>query len=108
MPALAGTRQRSADRTSSLIGSPGIGSPPVTSSTLTRRPARRRAARASIIALAGVALLHGGSASPPPGPGEPHHPIALHGEPALAEGFKAARYVNPEAPKGGRLVEGVL
>jgi len=32
----------------------------------------------------------------------------MHGEPALAEGFKAARYVNPDAPKGGRLVEGVL
>jgi peptide/nickel transport system substrate-binding protein len=26
----------------------------------------------------------------------------------LPEGFKAARYVNPDAPKGGRLVEGVL
>ena len=25
-----------------------------------------------------------------------------------AEGFKAAPYVNPDAPKGGRLVEGVL
>jgi peptide/nickel transport system substrate-binding protein len=32
----------------------------------------------------------------------------MHGEPALAEGFTAARYVNPDAPKGGRLVEGVL
>ncbi|HLH94593.1 MAG TPA: extracellular solute-binding protein [Xanthobacteraceae bacterium] len=32
----------------------------------------------------------------------------MHGEPALPEGFQAARYVNPDAPKGGRLVEGVL
>jgi peptide/nickel transport system substrate-binding protein len=32
----------------------------------------------------------------------------MQGEPALAEGFRAARYVNPDAPKGGRLVEGVL
>jgi peptide/nickel transport system substrate-binding protein len=98
-----------ADRTSSLIGAPDIGSLPVTSSTLTRRPARRRAARASIIALAGgLALLHGASGSTPAGAGEAHYAIAMHGEPALAEGFKAARYVNPDAPKGGRLVEGVL
>ncbi|HEY4407657.1 MAG TPA: extracellular solute-binding protein [Xanthobacteraceae bacterium] len=32
----------------------------------------------------------------------------MHGEPALPEDFKAAPYVNPDAPKGGRLVEGVL
>jgi peptide/nickel transport system substrate-binding protein len=36
------------------------------------------------------------------------HAIAMHGEPALAEGFPAFRYVNPDAPKGGRLVRGVL
>ena len=39
---------------------------------------------------------------------EPQHAIAMHGEPALAAGFKHLRYVNPDAPKGGRLVEGVL
>src|SRR6202171_3467657 len=109
MPALAGTRQHLADRTSSLIGAPDIGSPPVTSSPLTCRPARCRAARASIIALAGaLALLHGASGSTPAGAGEAHYAIAMHGEPVLAEGFKAARYVNPDALKGGRLVEGVL
>jgi peptide/nickel transport system substrate-binding protein len=32
----------------------------------------------------------------------------MHGEPARADGFAAFRYVNPEAPKGGRLVQGVL
>jgi peptide/nickel transport system substrate-binding protein len=36
------------------------------------------------------------------------HAIAMHGEPALTYGFAAFRYVNPEAPKGGRLVQGVL
>jgi peptide/nickel transport system substrate-binding protein len=36
------------------------------------------------------------------------HAVAMHGEPALADGFAAFRYVNPEAPKGGRLVQGVL
>jgi peptide/nickel transport system substrate-binding protein len=54
-----------------------------------------------------LALILGGSASTAGG-GEPHHAIAMHGEPAMAEDFKAAPYVNPDAPKGGRLVEGVL
>ena len=39
---------------------------------------------------------------------EPRHAIAMHGEPALPEDFTAFRYVNPDAPKGGRLVRGVL
>jgi peptide/nickel transport system substrate-binding protein len=34
--------------------------------------------------------------------------IAMHGAPAMAENFSAMPYVNPQAPKGGRLVEGVL
>ena len=37
-----------------------------------------------------------------------NHAIAMHGEPALAPGFAAFRYVNPDAPKGGRLAQGVL
>ena len=36
------------------------------------------------------------------------HAIAMHGTPALPDGFTAAPYVNPDAPKGGRLVQGVL
>src|SRR5215470_4971558 len=36
------------------------------------------------------------------------HAIAMHGEPALAADFAAFPYVNPAAPKGGRLVQGVL
>jgi len=32
----------------------------------------------------------------------------MHGEPALPPGFGHLRYVNPMAPKGGRLVHGVL
>lgn len=51
-----------------------------------------------------------------PGMGEPGHPapavampaIAMHGEPAMPKDFKAFPYVNPDAPKGGRLVQGVL
>lgn len=37
---------------------------------------------------------------------EPRHAIALHGEPALPAGFAHLPYVNPEAPRGGRLVIG--
>jgi peptide/nickel transport system substrate-binding protein len=36
------------------------------------------------------------------------HAIAMHGEPALAEGFTRLPYADPGAPKGGRLVQGFL
>ena len=39
---------------------------------------------------------------------EAAHAIAMHGAPAMPDDFTAAPYVNPDAPKGGRLVEGVL
>ncbi|MGD0027192.1 MAG: extracellular solute-binding protein [Xanthobacteraceae bacterium] len=32
----------------------------------------------------------------------------MHGAPAMPENFAAPRYANPDAPKGGRMVEGVL
>jgi peptide/nickel transport system substrate-binding protein len=32
----------------------------------------------------------------------------MHGEPALSAGFAHLPYVNPDAPKGGRLIQGVL
>lgn len=38
---------------------------------------------------------------------EARHAIAMHGEPALPEGFTELRYANPAAPKGGRFVQGV-
>jgi peptide/nickel transport system substrate-binding protein len=34
---------------------------------------------------------------------EPSHAISMHGEPALAADFEHFPYVNPDAPKGGRL-----
>ncbi len=34
--------------------------------------------------------------------------IAMHGTPALSAGFPHMPYANPEAPKGGRLVQGIL
>jgi peptide/nickel transport system substrate-binding protein len=39
---------------------------------------------------------------------EPRHAIAMHGAPALPAGFTRLPYANPAAPKGGRLVQGVL
>jgi peptide/nickel transport system substrate-binding protein len=36
------------------------------------------------------------------------HGIAMHGEPALPEGFKRLPYADPEAPKGGQFVQGIL
>ena len=55
-----------------------------------------------LIRLALAALLVGGS---PAGaePGPPVGAIAMHGEPALKADFKHLPYVNPDAPKGGRL-----
>ncbi|MCV2892352.1 extracellular solute-binding protein [Lentibacter sp. XHP0401] len=37
---------------------------------------------------------------------EPSHGIAMYGEPALPPDFVSLPYVNPDAPKGGRLVVG--
>jgi peptide/nickel transport system substrate-binding protein len=42
------------------------------------------------------------------GAGEARHAIAMHGEPALGPDFPHMRYVNPSAPKGGRLTHGIL
>jgi peptide/nickel transport system substrate-binding protein len=59
------------------------------------------------IALCGVALLAtwrpGAAWAAEPSPG-----IAMHGEPVLPPGFTALPYVNPDAPKGGQLVQGAL
>src|SRR5215475_467851 len=39
---------------------------------------------------------------------QPQHAIAMHGEPALPADFAYFPYVNPDAPKRGQLVKGVL
>jgi peptide/nickel transport system substrate-binding protein len=76
------------------------------------RSVQRRRARASIALLGLLTFIHaeilGERGLSTANAGEPRYAIAMHGEPALPEGFKAAPYVNPDAPKGGRLVEGVL
>lgn len=48
------------------------------------------------------ALALGPARADPP-PEVPAHAIAMHGEPDLAPGFSAYPYVNPDAPKGGRV-----
>src|SRR5262249_454982 len=40
--------------------------------------------------------------------GEPRHAIAMHGEAALPANFTKLRYANPAAPKGGRMVWGLI
>jgi peptide/nickel transport system substrate-binding protein len=63
------------------------------------RPTRANvAACGAMIALAGAA----------PALAEASYAIAMHGEPALSGDFTAMPYVNAGAPKGGRLVQGVL
>src|SRR5271163_4536435 len=52
--------------------------------------------------LAGVL---GGAA---PALAEAVHAIAMHGAPAMPDDFTALPYVNPDAPQGGRITEGVL
>jgi peptide/nickel transport system substrate-binding protein len=54
-------------------------------------------------------MLAGISAGlPAPAQAEGTYAIAMHGAPALPDGFAALPYANPDAPKGGRIVEGVL
>jgi len=60
--------------------------------------------RARWIALCGALVLSVAS----PQIAQAAYAIAMHGAPAMPPDFTAMPYVNPDAPKGGRLVEGVL
>jgi peptide/nickel transport system substrate-binding protein len=59
---------------------------------------------AASVACCGVLALV--AAAPQAAPAD--YVIAMHGKPALPPDFAALPYVNPDAPQGGRLVEGVL
>jgi peptide/nickel transport system substrate-binding protein len=62
----------------------------------------RRLISAALTAISFLLFLHtSGSA-------EPGHALAMHGEPLYPVGFDHFRYVNPNAPKGGRLTLGLL
>jgi peptide/nickel transport system substrate-binding protein len=69
------------------------------------RPGGLRARAWRVLLCGALALGWGGSAGEA---AEARHAIAMHGEPAMAEGFRSVPYANPDAPKGGRLVQGVL
>lgn len=56
--------------------------------------------RLMIAALLGAAIL---GPMPAPVAAEPAHAIAMHGEPALGPDFPHFPYVDPDAPKGGRV-----
>jgi peptide/nickel transport system substrate-binding protein len=56
--------------------------------------------------VAAIVLLALLCVDPAVAAGEPVHGIAMHGAPKLAAGFQHFPYVNPSAPKGGRLVLG--
>lgn len=64
--------------------------------------------RAFVSAALAVAAVPGVLAGVAPAAAEAAHAIAMHGQPLWANDFIAAPYVNPNAPKGGRLVQGVL
>jgi peptide/nickel transport system substrate-binding protein len=68
---------------------------------------RRRNALAGLTLMASLALTGVGDMGAARA-AEARHAIAMQGEPALPDGFSQFRYVNAAAPKGGRLVQGVL
>jgi peptide/nickel transport system substrate-binding protein len=61
-----------------------------------------RPIRLALAALALICTMQAATAA------EPQHAIAMHGRPAMPPDFSAMPYVNPNAPKGGRLTQGVL
>src|SRR5579872_7615206 len=62
----------------------------------------RRLAAAALAACLGLGL------APQIAAAQPMHGIAMIGEPALPQGFDHLPYVNPDAPKGGRITYGVV
>ena len=74
-------------------------------------PAAWRAVVPAVIGTAIGALigaLIGAVIGAAPALAEPTHAIAMHGQPKHGAGFAQFDYVNPDAPKGGRLVLGVV
>jgi peptide/nickel transport system substrate-binding protein len=65
-------------------------------------PQSRRCAGLAVF-LAASGLIFGA-----PCTADAKYAMAMHGEPALPPDFTAFRYVNPAAPKGGQLTQGVL
>jgi peptide/nickel transport system substrate-binding protein len=66
-----------------------------------------RWAAVGIVGAMGLASPLPTLAQSAPNPTPPRHGISMHGQPAMPEGFDHFAYANPDAPKGGRLVEGL-
>ena len=60
------------------------------------------------VLLMGLMVCNGWIHSAPAQASEARHALAMHGEPELPENFTRLSYADPAAPKGGRLVQGVL
>jgi hypothetical protein len=58
--------------------------------------------------FSGLMLWNGCNFVAPAQASEGRHALAMHGEPALPEDFSHLPYADPAAPKGGRLIQGVL
>src|ERR1700722_14392178 len=96
--------------TSSRLRAPARPAPPAPvrrgSSTSMPRGKHRRLVTMVGGALAGALAV--AVAGGPAHAGAPTHAIAMQGAPAMPAGFTAFPYVNPDAPKGGALVQGAL
>ncbi len=60
------------------------------------------------VLLTGLMVCNGWNHLAPAQASEARHALAMHGEPGLPENFTRLSYADPAAPKGGRLVQGVL
>lgn len=68
--------------------------------------------RREVLSLAALGVFaahmpHAGYAQELMQPVNGHHGLAMHGKTALEPNFSALPYVNPDAPKGGRLIVGL-
>ena len=68
----------------------------------------RRACLAACAGLHALALAASAVAIGRPAQAAESYAIAMHGAPALPADFTHMPYANPDAPKGGRLVQGLL
>ena len=77
-----------------------LASPQTTPALMHWQASRRTVLIGALMTVSGLARTPVEAAAP--------HAIAMHGAPAWGPDFSVARYANSRAPKGGRLVQGVL
>lgn len=93
-------------RTSNLLPDPLDPVPPRPAGGTTVPPARPAGARARVRVVSILAALALGATVAPAA--RAAYAVAMHGSPTMPERFAAMPYANPDAPQGGRLVEGEL